>query len=183
MDVQSTNHEEIQASTESIYDRRNELQAFDDTKTGVKGLVDAAITNLPRIFLHPQETLKDITTPTKTPFSFPVIDLEGIDEDPRKRDKIVAQVGEASEKWGFFQVVNHGIPASTLEEMVNAVRGFNEQETEIKKQYYTRDMTRKFGFNSNFDLFSSPAANWRDSLFCAVAPDPPQPDQLPPLCR
>ncbi|KAK6145957.1 hypothetical protein DH2020_019826 [Rehmannia glutinosa] len=181
--VVSSIHEEIQISTEPTYDRKSELQTFDDTKAGVKGLLDAGITKIPRIFIHPPQNVKDITSPTKTQFSFPVIDLQDFEKDPSKREKIVDRVREASETWGFFQVLNHGIPTSILEEMLDGVRKFNEQETEIKKQYYTRDYTKKVGFNCNFDLFSSPAANWRDSFYCFIAPNPPQPEELPQVCR
>ncbi|KAL8026400.1 hypothetical protein ABFX02_14G024800 [Erythranthe guttata] len=180
--------EEIQAPAATKYDRRAELQAFDDTKAGVKGLVDAGVTELPRIFIHPPESLKDITTTTTSTKSthsstFPVIDLDGIDTDPRIREKIVDEVGKAAESWGFFQVINHGIEARILEEMLDGIRRFNEQETAIKKQYYSRDLTAAFKFNSNFDLFSSPAANWRDSIFIPVAPNPPKPEELPLVCR
>ncbi|KAK9134576.1 hypothetical protein Syun_013906 [Stephania yunnanensis] len=34
-------------------ERREELKAFDDTKAGVKGLVDAGVTKIPRIFIDP----------------------------------------------------------------------------------------------------------------------------------
>ncbi|KAK9107588.1 hypothetical protein Syun_023599 [Stephania yunnanensis] len=34
-------------------ERREELKAFDDTKAGVKGLVDAGVTKIPRIFINP----------------------------------------------------------------------------------------------------------------------------------
>ncbi|KAI3459487.1 hypothetical protein Pfo_016150 [Paulownia fortunei] len=176
-------NEEIQASTEPTYDRKSDLQAFDDTKAGVKGLVDAGVTKLPRIFIHPPENVKDITNLTKTQFNFPVVDLDGINKDPAKREKIVDRVREAAETWGFFQVVNHGIPARILEEMLDGIRRFNEQETEIKKQYYARDITKKVRFNSNFDLFSSPAANWRDTVYCTIAPNPPQPEEFPAVCR
>ncbi|KAK4388175.1 1-aminocyclopropane-1-carboxylate oxidase1 [Sesamum angolense] len=180
--VVSSTVEEIQAPIEPKYDRKSELQAFDDTKAGVKGLVDAGVTKLPRIFIHPPENLRDIKNPTKTHFDFPLIDLDGVDENPRIRQEIVDRVREASETWGFFQIVNHGVPVTMLEEMLDGVRRFNEQDTEIKKQFYSRDFT-KVGFHSNFDLFSSPAANWRDSINCAIAPNPPQPEELPAVCR
>jgi hypothetical protein len=34
------------------YDRPQELQAFDDTKAGVKGLVDSGTKSIPAIFHH-----------------------------------------------------------------------------------------------------------------------------------
>ncbi|KAI8021168.1 hypothetical protein LOK49_LG03G01154 [Camellia lanceoleosa] len=71
-----------------------------------------------------------------------------------------------------------------MEEMIEWVRRFNEQETEVKKRFYTRDvMRKKVLFNTNFDLFSVPSANWRDTLSCIMAPHPPHPEELPEICR
>ncbi|KAK6161348.1 hypothetical protein DH2020_004729 [Rehmannia glutinosa] len=184
MVVSNTNGEN-QPRREPNYDRKSELKAFDDTKAGVKGLVDAGVTRIPRIFIHPPQNLENITKKSNIDqFKFPVIDLAGIDNnDPVKHKDIVDKILDASEKWGFFQVVNHGIPISILEEMLNGVRRFHEQDKEIKKQYYTRDFTKKMIYNSNFDLYSSPAASWRDSFNCIMAPNPPELEDLPSACR
>lgn len=158
------------------YDRARVLKAFDDTKTGVKGLVDAGVEKIPQIFFTPLDNVASGTN--REDFSIPVIDLEG-----GGKDSIVEKIRHASETWGFFQVVNHGIPVSVLDEMVCGARRFFEQDTEVKKQFYTRDVTRKIVYNSNFDLYSSPAANWRDTFFCFMAPNPPEPEELPDACR
>ena len=166
------------------YDRASELKAFDDTKAGVKGLVDAGVTEIPRIFHHPPESLdKTSATTGDTQFSIPAIDLEGIDKDVIKRKEIVERVGEASETWGFFQVVNHGIPVSVLEEIKEGARRFYEQDTEIKKELYTRDLMRPMVYNSNFDLYRGAATNWRDTFHCTMAPNPPKLQDLPASCR
>ncbi|CAL8992580.1 unnamed protein product [Prunus brigantina] len=60
------------------YDRESELQAFDDTKVGIR-------------------------------------------------------------TWGFFQIANHGVPVDLLEELKGGVHGFFEQDTDVKKQFYTRE--------------------------------------------
>ncbi|CAH8251382.1 unnamed protein product, partial [Arabidopsis lyrata] len=41
------------------FDRASELKAFDESKTGVKGLVDAGISQIPRIFHHSSVELAD----------------------------------------------------------------------------------------------------------------------------
>ncbi|KAL6192086.1 hypothetical protein ACLB2K_038473 [Fragaria x ananassa] len=177
----ATNRNEVPTN----YDRKQELKAFDDTKEGVKGLVDAGITEIPRIFYHPpDECSNDYTFDhEETQHSIPVIDLEGL-FDPTKRKEIVAAVGEASETWGFFQIENHGIPFDVLEEMKKGVLGFHEQDTEVKKQFYTRDHSiSPVIYNSNFDLYSAPATNWRDSFLCYMAPIPPKIEDLPEVCR
>ncbi|KAI8010458.1 hypothetical protein LOK49_LG06G02714 [Camellia lanceoleosa] len=170
----------IQAEIETHYDRAQDLKAFDDTKTGVKGLVDAGIAIVPKIFIQPPDNFNKTTN---TQFSFPIIDLTGIDKDPVRHREVVDEVREASETWGFFQVVNHGIPVSVLEEMMEGVHRFYEQDSEVKKQWYTRDFRKAVVYHTKFHLFSAPAANWRDTFYCLMAPKPPNPEELPPPCR
>lgn len=94
------------------------------------------------------------------------------------------KVGDASKKWGFFQVVNHGIPLGVLEEMKDGVKKFFELDVEVKKKWYTRDYSNKsFVYNSNYDLYTTPAINWRDTIYCTMAPNPPKPEDFPEICR
>lgn len=165
-----------------------ELKAFDETKRGVKGLVDDGVSRIPPIFIHPLSPSLSSPPPPKptSGFSIPVIDLIGIEEgwDLMRRKDVIEKIRDASEKGGFFQVVNHGIPMSLLEGMLGGIRGFFEQDDEVKQAYYTReDNDRNVRYVSNFDLYSAPAANWRDTLKCTMAPSPPHPDELPPSCR
>ena len=174
------------AAADRNYDRKSEVKAFDDTKAGVKGLVDAGITQVPRMFIRPPDHIVSLqSNPIKPQLSLPVIDFDGINKDPIQHMKIVNKVRDASETWGFFQVINHGIPVSVLEEMLDGVHRFNEQDTEVKKQWYNRDYSGKTRvvFNTNFDLFTSAAASWRDSMYCSMAPNRPKPEELPPPCR
>ncbi|TVU12114.1 hypothetical protein EJB05_45741, partial [Eragrostis curvula] len=164
-------------------DRQRELQAFDDTKAGVKGLVDAGITAIPSIFLHPPDSLDVISSPSSTTkdavsVSIPVIDLLAA-----PREEVVARVKAAAETAGFFQLVNHGVAGEVMAGMLAAVRRFSEEPAEAKRPYYTRDYARKVRFNSNFDLFQSRAANWRDTILCNLAPEPPRPEELPEALR
>ncbi|KAI5348001.1 hypothetical protein L3X38_000888 [Prunus dulcis] len=174
------------ATKNTNYDRQSELKAFDDTKEGVKGLVDAGITEVPRIFHQPpdQYIINSNFDSEATQFSIPLIDLEGLEFDsPTKRNEIVAKVAEASETWGFFQISNHGIPVGVLEEMKDSVRGFFEQDTHVKKQFYNRDPLKPVGYNSNFDLYRAPATNWRDTFRCYMAPNPAKPGDMPEVFR
>lgn len=167
--------------TEQKYDRKSELKAFDETQEGVKGLLDSGITEIPRIFIGKSDNHK---TAPDSQFEFPVIDLHGIDDhkNPSNRKESVERIRDASETWGFFQVINHGIPVSDLEEMLDGVRRFYEQESDGKKRWYTRDMTKRIVYNSNFDLYSAPVTNWRDTFLSVMAPNPPTPEELPSPC-
>ncbi|ONI26637.1 hypothetical protein PRUPE_1G036700 [Prunus persica] len=174
------------AGVGSNYDRTSELKALDDSKAGVKGLVDAGLAKIPRIFIHdPTKIIKNepISPNEGSGFGIPVISLEGIAKDAGQRAQVINQVRQASEKWGFFQVVNHEIPVQDLEEMIDGIRRFHEQEQAVKEEIYSRDYTKKVLYNTNFDLYHAPAANWRDTLSCVLAPQAPNLEELPSICR
>lgn len=171
---------------EVSYDRAKELKAFDETKAGVKGLVDGGISVVPRMFIKTSYDLGNDHMNNNSQLKPPVIDLHGLmnrDVGPVRRKAIVEKVREAAETWGFFTVVNHGIPESVLEEMIDGIRRFHEQDSEMKKEFYTRDITSKVIYTSNFTLYTSRSADWKDSLYCLMAPNPPDPRDLPATCR
>ncbi|CDY47116.1 BnaC04g13730D [Brassica napus] len=269
---------------EAKYDRASEVKAFDEMKLGVKGLVDAGISTIPRIFHHPHLSSPD-QTPSST-MTIPSIDLGGgMFESTVMRESVILKVKEAVERYGFFQAVNHGIlitrtlkqtecscvevkplqlqklsevdsivfpenvlakryddegylellvkwvhcpshenswvsngefvehyphfkledkldfkvSKSLLQEEVNeefyqiptdvmekmkdgGIRGFHEQDPEVRKKFCSRDYTKKVTYRSNFDLYSSPSANWRDTLSCCMYLDAPKTEDLPEIC-
>lgn len=170
--------------TKPIFDSMlNERKAFDETKAGVKGLVDAGITKIPTLFHHQPDNYQKSNN---TNHAIPVIDLVDVidnKQDSSIQQGIVHKIKEACETWGFFQVVNHGIPLTVLEELKDCVKRFHEQDSEVKKGLYTRDQDKSFIYNSNFDIYSSPALNWRDTFMCYLAPDTPNPQDFPLVCR
>ncbi|PNX78791.1 1-aminocyclopropane-1-carboxylate oxidase-like protein [Trifolium pratense] len=161
-------------------ERVKELKAFDETKLGVKGLVDAGITKIPQMFIHPHDNTKKISNSSDT--TIPLIDLANIHDDPSARRRVVESVRYASETFGFFHIINHGIPVSTMKEMKEGVLNFNEQDSEVKKKFYTRE-PKPFMYFSNITLFNSTTATWKDSFLCNMAPVPPKPEDLPEICR
>ncbi|KAL0703206.1 hypothetical protein Bca4012_069631 [Brassica carinata] len=166
-------------------DRSNERKAFDEMKIGVKGLADAGITEIPPMFRAPPTILASLKAPRATQqVNIPTIDLKGgsvhyKDQDLTTRRNVVEQIREASEKWGFFRVTNHGISLELQERMLGGIRGFHEQDLQVRKQFYSRDHTRNFLYYTNVDLFTSASATWRDTVICYTAPDPPRSQDLP----
>ncbi|GKU85780.1 hypothetical protein SLEP1_g403 [Rubroshorea leprosula] len=173
---------ELSLETSSEYDRTKELKAFDDTKTGVKGLVDAGIVSIPKIFIRPPEELAEELNLCHGDVEVPVIDLSNIQSSDRRKE-IVDEIRVASGEWGFFQVINHEIPLSVLDEVIDGIRRFHEQDAEVKKEFYTRDLMKRVRCETNYDLFLSRSANWRDTLHITkVISDNIDPGELPAAC-
>ncbi|KAF8014557.1 hypothetical protein BT93_H0392 [Corymbia citriodora subsp. variegata] len=174
----------MNASDSTGPDRKKELEDFDATKAGVKGLLDAGATKIPKIFVRPtDEIAEDDLNPTLSDAQIPLINLSQI-QNAESRKEIVDRIHSASGEWGFFQLINHGIASSLMESMLNGVQRFNEGDPEVKKQYYSRDRTKKIIFHSNFDLYVATSASWRDTLTISLqVSDDLDPSELPSACR
>uniref|UniRef100_A0A0E0DAW4 Fe2OG dioxygenase domain-containing protein n=1 Tax=Oryza meridionalis TaxID=40149 RepID=A0A0E0DAW4_9ORYZ len=158
--------------------REAELRALDATLSRVHGLVASGVTAVPRIFRVPNPELPPPPPSSSQespplPPSIPVVDLGGAGGD---REAVVAAIRRAAVEWGFFQVTGHGVPAVVAGAAVAAARAFHESgggEGTDKARLYSRDPARAAKYNCNFDLYQSPAANWRETLYLRMAPDPP----------
>lgn len=80
----------------------------------------------------------------------PIIDLGGCNAPPA--DAVVAAVADAAERFGFFQIVNHGIPNDQIDRIWHATRSFFALPIEEKRTisrskrnsrgYYDRELTK-----------------------------------------
>ncbi|GMH29993.1 hypothetical protein Nepgr_031836 [Nepenthes gracilis] len=163
-------------------ERIRELKAFDDTKLGVKGLVDGGIQTVPKIFIQPSKGLSQELNSKhhhSSNFQIPVIDLAS-----GRCEEIVNQIFYASSEWGFFQIVNHGVPVELLDRMMEGSRLFHEGDEETKKAFYSLNKRKQVKFSSNYDLYKSQTANWRDTLTIDNLFDGHlDPNDFPVICR
>ncbi|CAN1151745.1 1-aminocyclopropane-1-carboxylate oxidase homolog 1 [Linum perenne] len=167
------------------YDRMAELKAFDESKAGVKGLVDSGITEIPKIFHAPQRFLDKGSpfSPDDPDYIFPIIDLSMV-HDPTKRKQTVAQIRNAAKSWGFFLIVNHGVPKKIQDEMTTGIQEFFEQDVEQKKEFYNKEsIAKKVVYSSNPDMYTIPVCSWTDLMLTHVTPEAPKPEELPEPCK
>ncbi|KAK2414116.1 1-aminocyclopropane-1-carboxylate oxidase protein [Trifolium repens] len=176
------NSNQLEEATNSTYDREAEVKAFDDSKAGVKGLVESGVSKIPRMF-HTGKLDIGENTGSDSKLSVPIVDLKDIHANPALRVEVIDQIRSACREWGFFQVINHGISVTVLDEMIDGIRKFHEQDADVRKEFYTRDLKKKVIYVSNLTLFSGQAANWRDTFGFAVAPHPFKPEEIPLICR
>ncbi|TMW81750.1 hypothetical protein EJD97_008029, partial [Solanum chilense] len=76
----------------------------------------------------------------------PIIDLSPIlTSDSSEITNLVAQIGDACKKWGFFQVINHGVPSTCRQKIERASKEFFLLPTEEKRKV-SRDEDNPMGF-------------------------------------
>jgi len=180
MELNSSNlsHE----NTDSAYDRNAEVKAFDESKVGVRGLVECGVTKIPRMFYSGELNIFDNSN-NNSALNVPIIDLKGIHVDPARRIEVISQIRTACKEWGFFQVINHEIPICVLDEMLDGFRRFHEQDSEMRRQFYNRDTKKNIVYFSNTSLYQNKFVNWRDSFGCSMAPNPPKSEEFPEVFR
>lgn len=161
-----------------------DLKEFDETRAGVKGLIDSALSQIPKIFHCPPSTDDEIKGGCGGP-QLPVINLLELDiNGTTGRKKIADEISSALGTWGFFHIVNHGVPVRAMENLLESIKKFHELPRESKMEFYSRDHTRKVRYYSTGDLYQTKIAQWKDTLACefedAAAVDS---QSLPSVCR
>lgn len=76
----------------------------------------------------------------------PLIDLSALNSsDTGAIASLAAEIGDACEKWGFFQVINHGVPLECREKIDSVQRKFFGQSVEEKSRV-RRDELNPMGY-------------------------------------
>ncbi|KAF3771914.1 DOWNY MILDEW RESISTANCE 6 protein [Nymphaea thermarum] len=91
--------------------------------------------------------------------SIPIIDLASPD-----RSDVVRQVRHACASYGFFQIVNHGMPGALIENMLRIARNFFRLPIEEKMKLYSDDPSKKLRLSTSFNIKKETVNNWRDYL-------------------
>lgn len=77
----------------------------------------------------------------------PVVDLAPVVSDlASSRESLISQVGKACEEWGFFQVINHGVPQTLIQNLKEEARAFFELPLQ-KKREVKRSSDNPLGYN------------------------------------
>lgn len=145
---------------------------------GVKGLSEMKLPSLPMQFIQPLEERIDASKVVTEEF-IPVIDISYLD-DPNVADLIC----DAAEKWGFFQIVNHGVPISVLEDVKEATHRFFQLPVEEKRKYSKENSSsNSVRFGTSFSPQAEKSLEWKDYLSLFYVSEDEASTLWPSVCR
>ena len=94
--------------------------------------------------------------------SIPTVDLTDL-EGP-DRSGVIDEIRRACEDYGFFQIVNHGVPERLMEDMMNVAREFFEMPVQDRAGLYSEDQKKDVHICTSFNRTKEEVLNWRDCL-------------------
>ncbi|XP_031379810.1 protein DMR6-LIKE OXYGENASE 2 [Punica granatum] len=138
---------------------------------GVKHLCENVISRVPSKYILPVQERPSRTVGIETATSnvnrqltsLPLVDfaeLRSLSDRPRA----LRLLAKACEQYGFFQLVNHGIPSNVISSMTDASSRFFEQPYEERAKYMSSDMTSPVRYGTSFNQSKDKVFCWRDFL-------------------
>ncbi|XP_054788162.1 protein DOWNY MILDEW RESISTANCE 6-like [Prosopis cineraria] len=113
---------------------------------------------LPASYVRPESDrprLSDVPTCEDVP----IIDLASPD-----RAHLLLQIREACKSYGFFQVINHGVPREVVENILQVAGEFFKLPVEEKMKLYSDDPSKTTRLSTSFNVKKETVHNWRDYL-------------------
>ncbi|KDP30168.1 hypothetical protein JCGZ_18205 [Jatropha curcas] len=99
----------------------------------------------------------------------PIVDI-GLLKSPLTRTEELHKLRSALSSWGCFQVTNHGMTSSFLEEMRQVAKQFFSLPTE-EKQKYSRKTGSMEGYGNDMVLLEHQMLDWTDRLYLTLNPE------------
>ncbi|XP_070027001.1 jasmonate-induced oxygenase 2-like isoform X3 [Nicotiana sylvestris] len=143
----------------------------------VQSLSDSGISKIPDRYVKPP-TERPISlgrSSLQTDVNIPIIDLQELFNDIESRrfsgltSSVVEQISEACRNWGFFQVVNHGVPPELMDQATEVWREFFHQPMEVKQSCANSPKTYE-GYGSRLGVKKGAILDWSDYYFLHYLP-------------
>lgn len=109
--------------------------------------------------------------PAATTFRGPIPEIPTVDLSDPDEQNLVRSIAEASKEWGFFQAVNHGIPAEVirrLQEVGTEFFGLPQEEKEVYAK--AADAKSIEGYGTKLQKDKNAKKSWADHLFHRIWP-------------
>lgn len=131
----------------------------------VQELAKQPITKVPEQYFHPNQDSPVICNTNSLP-QIPIIDLSKLlSEDAIELEKL----DHACKEWGFFQLINHGVNSSMVENVKRGIQEFFDLSIEEKKQFWQTPEDSE-GYGQMYVQSDDQKLDWADTLIIHTLP-------------
>ncbi|XP_009608413.1 2-oxoglutarate-dependent dioxygenase 19 isoform X2 [Nicotiana tabacum] len=103
--------------------------------------------------------------------SIPIIDFSLLTSgDPHQCSIAIHHLSKACQDWGFFMVVNHGIPENLIKAVIDCTHEFFNLPEEDKREYAGKHVLDPIRCGTSFNASKENVFFWRDYLKVFVHP-------------
>ncbi|KAK7275808.1 hypothetical protein RIF29_16932 [Crotalaria pallida] len=137
----------------------------------VKGLVESnCLRSIPSKYMCLKKPEDSILQETDENI-IPTIDFSQLTSaNPNERSKAIQQLGDACRDWGFFMLINHGMPETLRDELLRGSQSFFDLTEEEKGEYGGGNLFDPVRCGTSFNVRVDKTLFWRDYLKCHVHP-------------
>ncbi|KAL8103289.1 feruloyl CoA ortho-hydroxylase F6H1-2-like [Apium graveolens] len=144
---------------------------------GAKGISELRLDELPEQYIQPRDERIDMAK-VLSKETIPVIDISDMD-DPN----VAHQIADAAEKWGFFQIINHGVPIEVLTNVKEATRRFFDLPVHEKIKFTQENSpTKNVRLTTSFIPKADKVLEWKDYLSLFYVSDDESSKYWPSAC-
>ncbi|XP_057415544.1 oxoglutarate-dependent flavonoid 7-O-demethylase 1-like [Lotus japonicus] len=146
----------------------------------VQVLAGEGLTRVPQRYVRPQYERPILSTTVPNLRQVPIIDLSKLLSKNLKGPEL-ERLHHACKEWGFFQLINHGVSTSLLENVKRGVREFFNLPMEEKMKFQQRQGETE-GYGQLLVFSEDQKLEWGDMLYMlTLPPEMRKPHLLPNL--
>ncbi|XP_059454766.1 2-oxoglutarate-dependent dioxygenase 19-like [Corylus avellana] len=136
----------------------------------IKSQVESGcLTSVPPKYVFDKSSSNCISSEAET---IPTIDVSLLTfGTPDQRSKVIQDIGNACRDWGFFMIINHGVPETLRDEMLKGCQSFFNLTEEEKKEFSGKQLFDPISYGTSFNTNIDTSFFWRDYLKVWVHPN------------
>lgn len=134
----------------------------------VQELAKEKLTRVPERYVRLHNERPALYNSSTTPLPLPIIDLSKLLSKDHKVPEL-ERLHQACKEWGFFQLINHGVNTSLLEDVKRGVQEFFHLPMEEKKKFEQRQGDAE-GYGQVFVVSEDQKLEWGDVFFMFLFP-------------
>ncbi|CAL4940587.1 unnamed protein product [Urochloa decumbens] len=123
---------------------------------------------IPERYIRPEASTDEVFSGSESDSAIPVIDFSKLCDSKSSHEEL-GKLGSACRQWGFFQLINHGVPDEVIQDLKKDMAEFFELPLEAKK-VYSMPPNRLEGYGQAFVVSEEQKLDWADMFALVLRP-------------